>query len=445
MPRQQPTAPATSTAKPVADDVPLNRPLPAFQTGDRSRRAFFVTYGASHVAKIAPVVHELRRLGVECLVMALTIGFKRAQQMGLQPVGYRDFLPLANDPAAVLERGRDMLSGNTHPEVDEEESCCYLGVNEADLRAELGDSGAALRYASMGRQCFMPVNFMGRVLEALQPGVVVATSTPRTEEAAIRAAVVRGVPTLTMVDLFASQSDPFPFLSRPVHSDRITVVSEEVRSRFLESGLRPAQVVVTGSPDFDSLFKVQARAAGMALRRRLGDPRTVVLWAGILEPEDSPFAGTALGHAVEEQLRPWVRSHPDAALIVRYHPGHYQHFSSYPDQERVRVSLPGEEQVEPLLHAADIVVHQVSTVGFQAALLHKRVLHLGFSEWFRRADFDLGSLGPSTQVDELRSLVPAIEASAAQGGARKMTVPEGPAAPRVALEVMALLNKKGAK
>lgn len=418
-------------------------PVPSFSVPERSRRAFFVTYGAGHVAKIAPVVHALRQRGVECLVMALTIGFKRAGELGLRPVGYRDFLGLLDDPAAVLAQGRALLAGNTHPEVEEQESCCYLGANYADLCSALGPAEAQAFYGRVGRHGFMPVGFMGRVLDALQPGVVVATSTPRSEEAAIRAAVARGIPTLTMVDLFAPPSDPF--LARPVHSDRITVVSEEVRARFLEAGREPAQVLVTGSPDFDSLLEPAWEAEGQALRRRLGEPKTLLLWAGILEPDDAPMPGAALGMAVEEALRAWVKSRPELALAVRYHPSQYHQFPRGAVQERVHLSHPGTERIEPLLHAADVVIHQVSTVGFQAALLRKRVLHLGFSEWFRRADFDLASLGPSERVDSLAQLVPVLASRGAAGEGRKMTLPEGPAAPRVAAEVLRLLQRMGGR
>lgn len=418
-------------------------PVPSFRTSDRRKRAFFVTYGAGHVAKVAPVVHALREQGVECIVMALTIGYRRARELGLQPVGYRDFLGLLDDPAGAVARGRAMLEGNTHPEVDDLESCCYLGINHSDQVATLGPEAAEAAYLRSGRQGFMPVGFMGQVIDALQPAVVIATSTPRSEEAAIRAAVSRGIPTLTMVDLFAPPSDPF--LARPVHSDRITVISHEVRTRLLASGLRPEQVVVTGSPDFDALFDPAFHAAGLALRRRLGNPAIVVFWAGILEPPESPLPGTELGAAVEERLRAWVRSRPDAALLVRYHPSQYHQFPIGPAQERVHVSVPGQERVEPLLHAADVVIHQVSTVGFQAALLRKRVLHLGFSEWFRRADFDLGSLGPSEQADQVAQLVPLLEGKRTEEAQDEMKMPEGPAAPRVAAEVIRLSNKIGGR
>lgn len=427
--------------------MPALPKLPAFREPDRRRRAFFITYGASHIAKVAPVVRELERRGIECMVMALTIGYKSAQRLGLNPLGYKDFLGLAGDADRVLARGRTLAQGNVHPDVDSHETLCYLGINYEEWVDTLGEAGATALYAARGRQAFMPVAFMGRVLDALQPGVVVATSTPRSEEAGIRAALARRIPTLTMVDLFAPPSDPF--LRRPMQADRITVVSDEVRSRFLGAGLAPGQVVVTGSADFDDLFDPAVARAGSEFLARMGwTGRNVVLWAGILETSaaDVPaeYAGAGLGILVEGQLRRWVAARRDAALIVRYHPAQYHQFPALASQEGVHVSDAGNEPISSLLHASDCVIHQVSTVGFQAALLKKRVLNLAFSGWARNLDFDLSSLGPSESVPTLDALIPLLDAPAEDLGRRKMAVPDGPAAPRVADEVIALLNTRTA-
>jgi hypothetical protein len=415
-------------------------PLPTFKNHRIDRRAFFVTYGASHIAKIAPVIRELEIRGIECLVMALTIGHKKAKQMGLDPLGYRDFLPLLGERATdVLSIGESMQSGNTHPDVDLHETHCYLGINYLEWLDDLGEEAARAKYADRGRQGFMPVRFMGAVLDSLQPGLVVATSTPRTEEAAIRAAVQRGIPSLTMVDLFAPPSDPF--LRRPIHAQRITVISEEVRERFLEHQLDSIQVVTTGSPDFDELFDPREELAAHAFLQAKGWlNRKVVLWAGILEPEHADLRGAELGLAVERVLREWVRSTPGTALIVRYHPGQYHEFPSLPPQDGVHVSIPGKESIAPLLHASNTVIHQVSTVGLQAALLGKRVLHLGFSAWVQAADFDLSSLGNSEAVDSLLQLRTKLDAEDAVASCRRMRVPSGPAAPRVADVAQQLLD-----
>ena len=419
--------------------------IPTFRTADRCRRALFVTYGASHIAKVAPVVKELERRGVECLLIALTTGFRKAKQLGLSPIGYKDFLDLVDDPLGVLKLGETLTGNNTHPEVGAFESACYLGINYTEWVGELGTAGAALRYAQRGRRGFLPTRFMSKVIEALEPGVVAATSTPRSEQAAIEAAIQLGIPTLTMVDLFAPPSDPF--LMRPRHADKVTVVSEEVRNNFLAAGLGAEQVVVTGSPDFDGLCSPDCAQQAIKFRQERGwTGLNVVLWAGIMEKTDSaiPLAwvGTGLGIQVEQKLRQWVAANPANALIVRYHPSEYHYFPAQGEQQRVYVSPSGAESIQHLLHASDVVINQVSTVGFEAALLGKRVLHLGFSDWVKNVDFDLSSLGPSQCVPDLDSLVPILQNPPnPDENIRKMRVPVGPAAPRVAAQVLALLNR----
>lgn len=415
--------------------------LPSFCEPERRYRALFVTYGASHIAKITPVVREVEKQGIECLVIALTIGHRKALQLGLNPVGYRDFLALWGDQSEkVLALGRSLSAGNVHPDVDEHETACYLGTNVQEWVDELGEIHALARYATQGRHGFLPVRFMGKILDTLRPGVVIATSTPRSEEACIRAAVERSIPTLTMVDLFAPPSDPF--LRRPVQADCITVVSQEVKEQFVASGIPQGKVVVTGSPDFDELFEQEAAEAGLQLRKKHSwNHQRVVLWAGILEPEDASLPGAMLGAEVEKRLRAWVRSRSDVALVVRYHPGQYHQFPVQPPEQNVYFSNAGAEPIAALLNACDVVIHQVSTVGLQAALLGKRVLHLEFSKWVQNVDFDLSSFGLSEGVPTLDDLVATLDASTPTSGGQKMSVPAGPSAGRVAAQVVALLNE----
>lgn len=416
--------------------------LPSFREQDCHHRALFVTYGAGHIAKIVPVIRVMEKRGIECLVIALTIGHKKAVQLGLNPLGYQDFLALWGERAEkVLERGRSLSAGNTHPDVDKYETACYLGTNFQEWVDELGEEQARQRYAEQGRHGFLPVRFMGKVLDALRPGVVVATSTPRSEEACIRAAVERRIPTLTMVDLFAPPSDPF--LRRPIQADCITVVSQEVKTQFVASGIPCDKIVVTGSPDFDELFEREAVDAGAQFRQKHGwHHHRVVLWAGILEPEDATLPGAMLGIEVEKRLRSWVRSRTDVALVVRYHPGQYHQFPAQQPERNVHNSDAGSEPIAALLNACDVVIHQVSTVGLQAALLGKRVLHLEFSNWVQNVDFDLSSFGVSEGIPALDDLVPALDRPKPIPTSKKMSVPEGPAAGRVAAQVTALLQDK---
>jgi len=353
------------------------------QAGAAAGDALFVTYGNSYIGKFAPVVKALEARGVPCVVMALTLGYRQAGRLGLVPVGYRDFTSLVDLPR-VRAYGQSLFNGNCHPDVDEEESLCYLGINYAEWVDRFGEADAAENYAVAGRRGFLPLDFIGRVIDHLRPAVVISTSSPRSEQAAIDAAVARGIPSLTMMDLFALPHDNF--LRQSVYADRITVLSEFVRNNLVSAGIEASRIEVTGCPAYDAMFDPANAEAGRRLRESLGwqDCR-MLMWAGNLE-EDAPngddrYRGTGLGIMAQEKLRGWVESHPDAALLIRYHPNQYHLFPLPAPHPRIHFSNPASDKLQPQLHAADILLVQTSTVGFEAALIGKRLLPCHFRRW----------------------------------------------------------------
>ena len=403
---------------------------------------FFVTYGNGHIGKVAPVVHALRERGVRTRVMALTLGYRQAQRLGLDPVGYRDYLHLVNQRKATAY-GRLLLPTNQHPDVDDEESVAYLGVNYLEWVQEHGREGARRRYLQGGRRSFMPQKFIGQVIDQIQPSLIVSTASPRSEQAAIEAGVARGIPTLTMMDLFALPHDNFR--RNAVFADRITVLCELARDNLIEAGVHSAKISVTGCPAYDKIFDPQMASIGLDWKRRLGwEGLEVVMWAGNLEeaaPNVPPeFSGPGLGILVEKRLRDWVAQRRDVALIVRYHPNQYHLFPDLGAQERVYRSNPGQDPLHEQLFACNCIVTQTSTVGFEGALMGKRLLALSFSPWVINFDFDYGKLGLGESVPSLETLVPMLEAPMHEPGNRKAFPPPGPATQRVVDTMLQILT-----
>ena len=403
----------------------------------------FVTYGNGHIAKVAPIVKALETRGVSCRVLALTLGFMQARRMGLEPLGYRDFMHLV-DADKALAYGRKLWPENRHPDVDQFESCCYLGVNYLDWVEAHGEEKAAQMYAGGGRRSFLPLQFMGRLIESLNPAVVVSTSSPRSEQAAIEAAVAQQVPSLTMLDVFANPHDTF--LHQPVYADRITAPSRFAARQLHEAGIDDWRVRVTGCPAYDYLQDPVGRAEGDAFRQARGwAGKRIVLWCGALElpsPPASPdYAGPGLCILVEQRLRHWVRSRPDVALIVRYHPTQYHLFPDQGPQERVYVSNSAQDRLGPQLHAADIVLVQTSTVGFEAALLGKRVLNLAFSPTVIHTEYDFSKLGLAQSVPTLDALETVLDQPGQVPEDIGSRPPAGEAAPRVVEEILSLVRR----
>ncbi|WP_296869689.1 hypothetical protein [Tibeticola sp.] len=407
--------------------------------------ALFVSYGGGHITKVAPVVKHLQSLGVSCTVLALTIGFHAARVLGLSPVGYRDFMHLVDADRAIA-MGRSLLEGNRHPLVDEHESACYLGVNYLDWVEQFGPEEAARRYARDGRRGFYPLVFMGRLLDHLKPSVVVSTSSPRSEHALLEAARQRGIPSLTMMDLFALPYDPY--VKHPVKADRITVMSERVRANLMAGGVDAAMISVTGCPAYDALHDPAHVAAARDWRAARGwSDLHVVMWAGY--KEDGPgvpdhWFGTAFGVEVERRLRDWVSRRPDVALLVRYHPNQYHEFPFLGDQPRVHVAVSADEPAVTQLHASDVVIVQTSTIGLEAALIGKRVLNLTCAPSVIDLAFDYSVMGIAEPVPRLEDLTAALD----QAPSRPPGVeglPPPPAAPRVAAEILDLMQRAPAR
>ncbi|MDH4426000.1 MAG: hypothetical protein QE495_06075 [Acidovorax sp.] len=403
---------------------------------------FFVTYGNGHIAKVAPVVHALRERGVRTKVMALTLGYRQARRLGLDPVGYKDFLHLV-DAERAQAYGNRLLPGNSHPDVDDAESVAYLGINYLDWVDRYGEEGARQRYEAGGRRSFMPLGFIGRVIDEIGPSLVVSTASPRSEQAAIEVGVAHGIPTMTMMDLFALPHDNFR--RNTVFADRITLLSEFARDNLMEAGVNGARLVVTGCPAYDKLFEPEPAQAAREWTRAMGwEGLHTVMWAGNLEeaaPNVPPeYLGAGLGRLVEQRLRQWVAADPGAALVVRYHPNQYHLFDQLGPQERVYVSNPTQDPLHPQLYACDSIVTQTSTVGFEGALIGKRLLALSFSPWVINFDFDYGKLGLGESVPSLDALVPRLRTRPPRRDNMRAFPPPGAATPRVLAQMLELMG-----
>jgi hypothetical protein len=398
-------------------------------------KALFVCYGGGHVSMVLPVVRELRALlpDVRCDLLALTNGFARAVKAGEQPMGYRDFLHLT-DAALALQWGHRLQSANSSPDVSEEESVAYLGINYLDLISQFGEDEAARRYAEQGRYAFKPLRFMRRLVDEIRPDVVVATNSPRSEQAALEVAVEREIPSVGMVDLFGMDSDPY--VSRPVKPVMTCVLAESVRDRLLARAFAPEGVRVTGNPAFDGLFDESNRQRAREFLDSKGwQGRKVILYIGAWEPVDHPAteirAGRRFPVEIEGILRRYVHERPDTALVVRYHPGDWFRYPRHPNEAQVHFSEPPAEPIHPLILASTVVITTNSTVGLEAAVAGKPVVSIENSpsvhHWF-----SLARLGVSYPSPTHRDLPAAVDAVLADPRPLRAFQSDGHAAGRVA-------------
>ena len=327
---------------------------------------------------VIPVAKALAESGlVQPLVLGLTTAAAVVREAGLELFQFKNFLRDgdAADEAALVH-GQRLMRAMPGPIADPEETAAYLGLSYQELVVSVGLEEAERQYQREGRQAFLPVATLRRIVKQLAPSLVVATNSPRAELAAIMAARSLCLPSVCLVDLFCL--DEVKWIGEPGYADKVCVLNDSVKHFLLSAGRADHQVVVTGNPAFDDLANPIHVAAGASLRQdRNWGGKHVLLWPTQVEPAFHPFNGTPgdvdLPERALRQVISWVLSRDDCVLCVRPRAGLAP--LVLPDDPRIVVT--GQDVSLPaLLQAVDLVVTLNSTVGLEGHLAGTRLVQI---------------------------------------------------------------------
>ncbi|WP_159084672.1 UDP-N-acetylglucosamine 2-epimerase [Dongshaea marina] len=373
-------------------------------------RVLFVTYGGGHVNMVIPLIKALQaREDYEVHVLGLTTAYQVLKAEGIEALGYVDLI-CSSDQRAIEVGAKLTQETSSHPLVSQAESRAYLGLNYQVLEERYGENKAAERYQQLGRKSFYPLSILKRLLLKIEPQLVVATNSPRSEKAAIDAATELGIPSICLVDMFATQD--IRWIGQPGYASRICVLSESVKQKFIEAGRHHDEVVVTGNPAFDRLKEKSAEFDRQQYRldRGWSQDDKVILWASGIEPSTHPATDEQgdpeLPRKIEKILETMVGQEPNLRAVFRSHPN--DTYLPIPSSKRVELSFSDEDLFE-LISACDCVIVMASTVGLQAALLRVPLISIRLSILSFIMPYD--ELGWALGVRQLEDLPGAIRRS----------------------------------
>lgn len=376
----------------------------------------FVSYGGGHVKALLPVARRVRDLGLaQPLYLALTTAAASVRAAGLAVLGFRDLMTDAD--ARARSTGEELAAALSVAAAEHEESVAYLGLSYIDLEQRVGPAQAAALYAQYGRQAFLPLGVLERAIRRLQPALVVATNSPRAEQAALQTARALGVPSVCLVDLFGIWERDL--LARSGYGDAVCVLNEAVRDGLVAAGRPPQDVHVTGNPAFDTVLDPALIAAGAAFRREAGwQDLHVCLYASSPEPTSIPGIAQrgdpAFPRRIEQALVAAAQANPALALWIRRHPSEAcADDIAALGHPRIRVSAP-DMPLHACIHASDEVVVTVSTVGVEASLAGKAVTQVRGSILDHLSPYcAMGVAGRELTLDRLEAACAAMSAPAA--------------------------------
>ncbi len=390
-----------------------------------------VAYGGGHLNALLPVIRRLRADPAwRVQVLALTTATAACIAAGIPCVGFRDF------PAIQDERSRrhgERLAGAqvANPLVPREETVAYLGANWRDLEDAIGAEEADRRHAAEGRQCFLPIASLSGIIDQVRPDVVLTTSAPRAERAAVIAARRRGIPAVCVVDLFGLAETGW--LQDPDFADVVCVLGQPVVDHLVAAGRPREHLVITGNPVFDRLGDPALVERGLALRAARGwQERRVILWASQPEPADPQ-----LPRRIEQALiAAAAAAHPDWLVLLRPHPNdQYQLPAAGP---QVAHSTRADD-LAATIAASDVVVTMTSTVGLEAVIAGKPLVTWDLSANTR--DCPYSRLGFSVGVSELGGFDQALQRALRGAAPRPVLPPVGHGTDLVVEQVLRLSRR----
>jgi hypothetical protein len=391
------------------------------------KKVLFVTYGGGHVKMIIPVVKKIsEKFDVE--VLALTAAGPVLKNQKIPHRRYLDFIDLADE--AALAEGRNLAKKfhAPHTGIDFDESAMYLGIGYSELLRQHGSDRARELLTTNSLQDFHPFNFLGKVLDRLNPDLVVTTNSPRSERAALTAAETAGIPSLALVDLFG-----FGHWHK-LSASFVGVFHPSVVANLKEQGAisSDSKFVVTGNPAFDAALK-HPKDVSVNLRQRvfptLRSDKRWLLWVdtpGYWRLNPNKFVTRDRQAIISdlEILNTACVLH-DVELVVRPHPSQapalYQEWLG--QRSRPGLVLDTESDLLTTLQCVDSIATYNSTVSIEALALSRPVLQMRIGRW--ESDMPLIELGTALGVYDEPGLADAVHAISYNTSMREQLISNG--------------------
>lgn len=385
-------------------------------------KIFFVAYGGGHIGSLLPVIRAMKDdEQYEVKILALTSAKACLDGLNIPSVGFKDYFL---DRKESVDYGK-VLEEDVSGVIDRQESIAYLGMSYRDLILECGVRLAKERYDKYGRHCFNPIGSLREIIDMERPDVVVTTSAPRAERAAVIAATELNIKSVVLVDLFGTKE--VEWLGKPCFGTKICVGSKFTYDLLVESGRSSREIVMTGNPAFDEL--VSSNYSSAITKYRFSHAlfgKKVFLWASqelYSDSADSTGERLDLSRAITEKLCEIFSRHPEWVLLYRPHPNQKPiPVSSYENVILCCQATP----LQVALSVSDAVFVITSTVGLEAALLGKPVLTFeGASVSHLNPYSRLGIAYPVRSVQEIEAALEYVVSGAFRSDGAGLVSPGG--------------------
>jgi len=341
------------------------------------KNIFLICYGGGHINIIEPIIDELiKNKNYNVKLLALTTAYIKVKNKYDKNIlkSVSDYLFLFDENIdSIFQNGLKIFKDNYNKSIglSKLEVLFYLGLSYSESISKLGKNKAYEAYKKIGRQSFLPINTIKKILEYESIDLVITTNSPRFEKASLLASKELDIKSIQIVDLFGDD------LIKQ-NATYIIVMNEMVKNKLINKGFNKESIFTLGQPAIEkSIEKVNLIEKNDMNIQINKNKKNLVYFSQ--PPIKFNKYGKNLGYVSYEEINPHIFKILDNLkskynIYFRLHPNekikeYNKYFKKYPEVKYLNDKLDLSETIA----LSDLVVTPYSTVALQAICLNKLV------------------------------------------------------------------------
>ena len=223
---------------------------------NKKKNIFLVCYGGGHINIIEPIVDELiKNKEYNVKLLALTTAYLKVKDKYDKNIlkSISDYLFLFDDNiSTIFQNGLKIFEENYNSSIglSKLEVLSYLGLSYNEAIEGIGEDKAYEDYKKIGRQSFLPINTIKKILDYENIDLLITTNSPRFEKASLFAAKELNIKSIQIIDLFGDDL-------MEQNATYTIVMNEMVKNKLIKKGFEKDSIFALGQPAIEkSIEKV---------------------------------------------------------------------------------------------------------------------------------------------------------------------------------------------
>jgi hypothetical protein len=345
------------------------------------KNIFLICYGGGHINIIEPIVDELiKNKNYNVKLLALTTAYIKVKNKYDKNIlkSVSDYLFLFDENIdSIFQNGLKIFKDNYNKSIglSKLEVLSYLGLSYSESISKSGKNKAYKAYKEIGRQSFLPINTIKKILEYENIDLVITTNSPRFEKASLLASKELDIKSIQIVDLFGDD------LIKQ-NATYIIVMNEMVKNKLIKKGFAESSIFALGQPAIEKSVHNIMKINKIDLYEKIIndidlDKKNLIYFSQPAIKFDKN--GNNLGYVPYDEVNPFIFKILDNLkykynIYFRLHPNekfedYVKYFEKYPEI----VYLNDKFNLSESIALSDFVVTPYSTVSIEAISCNKIV------------------------------------------------------------------------